>query len=110
MSLRTACKLYLPSCISSYDFANPSFVCGIAACGPATTNSATSASASGPEFRDAKGNRRCPACQTYAERVVGFAAPMNLPGEESVDMEVDVHLLQVDAGRIAFHSTYQTAL
>ena len=47
---------------------------------------------------------RCPRCSTRVSQVAGFAAPMNLPGEEALRVKVPVHVLKVEDGRPEFRS------
>ncbi|EFR05201.1 integral membrane protein [Nannizzia gypsea CBS 118893] len=47
---------------------------------------------------------KCPRCGCDVAHVAGFAAPMNLPGEESLKAKVPVHVLKVEDGRAQFQS------
>ena len=46
----------------------------------------------------------CPTegCGAAIARVAGFAAPMNLPGEEAFKVDVPVVILEVEDGRTRF--------
>lgn len=55
-------------------------------------------------------NRRCLTCQSEVSWVAGFAAPMNLPGEESLRMRVPVNVLKVEDGRMAFRSIQRSRI
>lgn len=52
----------------------------------------------------------CPRCNAEIFRVAGFAAPMNLPGEESIRAKMPVRVLKVDDGRVKFESIRQTRI
>ena len=47
---------------------------------------------------------KCPTCSTNVYHVAGFSAPMNLPGEEAFNVDVQVTMLKVNDGRVAFDS------
>ena len=51
---------------------------------------------------------RCPRCNETISRVAGFAAPMNLPGEELIRSKMPVRVLKIDDGRVKFRSIRQT--
>ena len=55
---------------------------------------------------------RCPAegCGAAIVRVAGFAAPMNLPGEEAFKVDVPVVVLEVEDGRMRFRSTVKARI
>ena len=50
------------------------------------------------------GQVECPRCKSKVAHVAGFAAPMNLPGEESIRIKMPVHVLKVEDGRMEFES------
>jgi len=52
----------------------------------------------------------CPTCKVPVSHVAGFAAPMNLPGEEGVKMRVPVNVLEVRDGRVAFKSVQNSRI
>ena len=56
------------------------------------------------------GEYSCPECGTGVLHVAGFAAPMNLPGEDSYDVDIPVSLLNVDDGRVQFKSIFTSTL
>lgn len=51
-----------------------------------------------------------PKCKSNVSRVAGFSAPMNLPGEESLRVNVPVSMLKVEDGRVAFRSIQTTKI
>ena len=56
--------------------------------------------------------RRYPAggCGAAIVRVAGFAAPMNLPGEEAFKVDVPLVVLEVEDGRMQFESIRKTRI
>lgn len=53
---------------------------------------------------------QCLTCNEKVSWVAGFAAPMNLPGEEGLRMRVPVNVLKVEDGRIAFRSIQKSRI
>ncbi|RFU29847.1 hypothetical protein B7463_g6513, partial [Scytalidium lignicola] len=53
---------------------------------------------------------KCPSCEKAVLHVAGFAAPMNLPGEETLKVKVPVHVLKVEDGRVKFKSIQRTRI
>lgn len=49
-----------------------------------------------------------PRCNERISRVAVFAAPMNLPGEESIRTKMPGRVLKMDEGRVKFKSVRQT--
>ena len=62
--------------------------------------------------KEVPGQWSCPAegCGTAIVRVAGFAAPMNLPGEEAFKVDVPVVVLEVGDGRMRFKSIRKTRI
>ena len=53
---------------------------------------------------------KCLTCNDEVSWVAGFAAPMNLPGEEGLKMRVPVNVLKVEDGRVAFRSVQKSRI